>query len=392
MEVRIASTFNMYAGYSLHNLNTQLALLEYERQVRQRRRRRRPNPYRWRLPRPNVSWFEIHFRDRAIPAMYFKSQLRMTRDTFDVLLNVLRPFLLRQNTALRDCIPPEKVLALGLYRLAHGNSYLTIGATFGVGKSTVIEAVQDVTEALFEVRNEYIKFPVTEAETRACVETFAELSDLPNIAGAIDGTHIQIKAPLESAVDYFSRYHQHDFIVQGVVDGRKVFLDFAAGFPGSLHDARVLRNSTLYRRAEGDEVLRNPTAQVGHHVIRPYLVGDSAYPLVPWLQKPFPEATRDRDEIAFNKELTAARVSVECAFGILKSRWRILAKRLDSSIDFAVKSAVACAVLHNFCIMNGDEWEDEDGNDGDDNADDDVNTMHDGDNVREILKEYISSL
>ena len=222
----------------------------------------------------------------------------MTRDTFDVLLNVLRPFLLRQNTALCDCIPPEKVLALGLYRLAHGNSYLTIGATFGAGKSIVIEAVQDVTEALFEVRNEYIKFPVTEAETRACVETFAELSDLPNIAGAIDGTHIQIKAPLESAVDYFSRYHQHDFVVQGVV----VFLDFAAGFSGSLHNAQVLRNSTLNRRAEGDEVLRNPTAQVGHHVIWPYLVGDSAYLLVPWLQKPFPEATSDRDEIAFNKE------------------------------------------------------------------------------------------
>ena len=103
------------------------------------------------------------------------------------------------------------------------------------------------------------------------------------------------------------------------------------------------------------------------------------------------EATRDRDEIAFNKELTAARVSIECAFGILMSRSRILAQRLDSSIDFAVKSVVACAVLHNFCIMNGDDWDD-DGNDGDDNADDDVNTMHDGDNVREILKAYISSL
>jgi len=60
----------------------------------------------------------------------------------------------------------------GLYRLAHGNSNLTIGAYFGVGKSTVIEAVQDVTEALFEVRNG-IKFAVTKAETRACIETFA---------------------------------------------------------------------------------------------------------------------------------------------------------------------------------------------------------------------------
>ena len=84
------------------------------------------------------SWFEIHFNNRAIPPHYFKTQLRMDRDTFDVLLNLLHPSLLRQNTSLRDCIPPEKVLALGLYRLAHGNSYSTIGANFGVAKSTVI--------------------------------------------------------------------------------------------------------------------------------------------------------------------------------------------------------------------------------------------------------------
>jgi len=51
------------------------------------------------------------------------------------------------------------VLALGLYCLAHGNLYLTIGANFGVGKSTTMEALQDVTGALFELRNEYIKFP-----------------------------------------------------------------------------------------------------------------------------------------------------------------------------------------------------------------------------------------
>ena len=77
----------------------------------------------------------------------------MTRDTFEVLLNLLHPYLMRQNTSLRDCVPPGKVLALGLYRLAHGNPRVTIGATFGVGKSTVIEAMQDVTDTLFELRN-----------------------------------------------------------------------------------------------------------------------------------------------------------------------------------------------------------------------------------------------
>ena len=52
--------------------------------------------------------------------------------------------------------------------------------------------------------------------------------------------HIKIKAPKESAVDHFSRYQQHDVAVQGIVGGRKIFMDIAAGFPGSLHDARIL--------------------------------------------------------------------------------------------------------------------------------------------------------
>ena len=116
---------------------------------------------------------------------------------------------------MHDCIPPEKVLAIGLYRLSHGNSYVSIGPTFNVGKSTVIEAVQDVVNALFDASDQFIKFPTTPAETAASIETFREntRSELVNVAGAIDGTHIKIIAPRENALDYFSRYQQHDFII-----------------------------------------------------------------------------------------------------------------------------------------------------------------------------------
>ena len=90
---------------------------------------------------------------------------------------------------------------------------MSIGPSFNVGKSTVIEAVQGVVEALYVLRNEYIKFPETEAETLAATETLEELwqlSELPNIVGAIDGSHVRIIAPKNSAVDYFCRYQQYD--------------------------------------------------------------------------------------------------------------------------------------------------------------------------------------
>ena len=75
------------------------------------------------------------------------------------------------------------------------------------------------------MRNEYIKFPETEQETAALICIFEEYSDLLNIAGTIDGTRIKIEAPKDSAIDYMSRYQQHDFVVQAVVDGRTIFID-----------------------------------------------------------------------------------------------------------------------------------------------------------------------
>ncbi|XP_067032375.1 uncharacterized protein [Acropora muricata] len=177
--------------------------------------------------------------------------------------------------------------------------------------------------------------------------------------------------------------------MKGLVDGRGKFIDAVCGFPGSAHDARVLRNCELYYNAERGNILQAPVVTTAGRDIRPYLVGNSAYPQAQRLIKPFPEGTRDPEEQTFNKELSRTRVTVERAFGILKSRWRVLQKRFDSSLEFAIKCAVACIVLHNICVDHIDP-RDDDGDDydrGNDDRNDDV--MDDGDEIRDLLKDLV---
>ena len=174
--------------------------------------------------------------------------------------------LMRRNTVFRDCVPPDKVLAIGPYRLAHERSYVTIGPAFNIGKSTVFEAVEDVVDALFGIRGEFINFPITEEEVLATNKTFEGLTLLPNVVGAIDGTHIIIKTPTNSAADYFSRLQRHDVIVQAVADGNKRFLDVAAGFSGAMHDSLVPWRSKIGNQLEDGELLEGPVETIAGDV------------------------------------------------------------------------------------------------------------------------------
>ena len=105
----------------------------------------------------------------------------MNTATFDTVVNILGPRIVRENLRFRACLCPAKILAIGLHRLPHGNSYLTIGPAFNVGKSTVIEAVHDVVGALYELRDDHIKFPENLAEITTSIQSFEELSVLPNL-------------------------------------------------------------------------------------------------------------------------------------------------------------------------------------------------------------------
>lgn len=146
--------------------------------------------------------------------------------------------------------------------------------------------------------------------------------------------------------------------LQGIVDANLKFIPATVGFPGSIHDGRVLRLSGLYDLAQNEQILSGPTCNINGIEIRPLLAGDSAYPLTSWLVKPYPDRGRlTPEKRKFNLKLSALHCVVERAFGMLKGRWRIALKKVKQKTSTLKKTVIAACVLHNICIERGDLYD-----------------------------------
>ena len=75
------------------------------------------------------------------------------------------------------------------------------------------------------------------------------------------------------------------------MDVNYLFTDLHVGWPGSVHDARVLSNSELNWKCINHEYLRGDGLQINNCTIPLFLIGDCAYPFRSWLIKPFPTAS-----------------------------------------------------------------------------------------------------
>lgn len=130
-----------------------------------------------------------------------------------------------------------------------------------------------------------------------------------------------------------------------------MFIDVYCGEPGSLHDARVFRKSPLHRQCDVDV---GSMFEDGKQ-----LLGDNAYPRLLWLVTPhrnnghLTAAQRD-----FNYRHSKTRITVEKTFGLLKGRFRKLFKVEMSDTPEIPRVTVACCVLHNICLLNGDDVSD----------------------------------
>ena len=283
---------------------------------------------------------------------------RMSRATFQYLCTQLRPAIERRDTRLRRAITVEHRVAITLWCLATPAEYRTIAHLFGIARSTVCEITHETVDAIvMKLKGQYITFPTGEAQ-REVINGFESKWGFPQCVGAIDGSHIPVRAPLLNHTDYYNRKGWYSILVQAVVDHRYLFRNVNVGWPGSVHDARVFVNSAVYAEATSKQILQGDTRQILGQDVPVFLIGDSAYPLLSWLLKPFADSTAlTPEQKHFNYRLSRARIVVENAFGRLKARWRRLLKQNDMEVRNVPNVVTACCVLHNVCEIHGEAFD-----------------------------------
>lgn len=272
---------------------------------------------------------------------------RMSRDTFTVLSGYLDncPELSVENNGGRKPISTAEQLYMTLWYLGGTDSIVKIANLFGVSESSVIVCRERIMGAILSLKSRFIAWPQNETLLQT-VDNFSRRNGFPGIIGALDGTHIEIKAPSENQQSYINRKKYHSLQLQAVCNSEMLFTDCFAGYPGSCHDSRVLRNSPL--GANGLQLCN------GNHII-----ADGGYPLRRWILTPYRDNGHlTQEQKNYNYKLSSNRVVVERAFGLLKGRFRRLRYLDTQKIQTAVEIIMTACVLHNVCLMQRDAVED----------------------------------
>ncbi|GBG74944.1 hypothetical protein CBR_g19458 [Chara braunii] len=319
----------------------------------------RQTPRWWIKRRTGGTWEDLRLCDNATDE-YYRQKLRMSMAMFRQIVAACAAYVEKKVTHYRMPLPVEQVIAFTLYRWASGETYESDTSAFGIGRATRLQAVCDVTSALLQAYPDTIKWPVGRRRAQNLC-AFRDKGFLNCFrVGAIDCTHIYIDKPAGAPSDnYYDRKQKFSVQAQVVVDLDVRILDVHIGYPGSVHDVRVLYNSLLWRRAEAGELFDAPPENLPHGVVtRGYLLGDNGYPVAcPWIVQPYGGIDQDPDEERFDTRQKVAHGCVERAFGRLKCMWLLFLRTHKTNLETLPQQFVVVCTLHNILLDAGIDFD-----------------------------------
>jgi hypothetical protein len=194
-----------------------------------------------------------------------------------------------------------------------------------MGYSTVSAIVTDVCKAIWKrLQPVYLPQP-TQDNWGKNITGFYEKWQFPNYFGSIDGKHVQIKRPPKSGSIYFNYLQTYSIVLLEIADHDCKFTCIDVGGYGKNSDGGIFEALSVGKRIDRC-MLNVPGNRPLHGQNEPtpcILFGDEAFPLRPYLMRPFPYRYSRNDEIKGNyNRLCRARRTAENAFGILVQKLR----------------------------------------------------------------------
>ncbi|KAG0723260.1 Protein ALP1-like [Chionoecetes opilio] len=363
---------------------------DYHRRIAAARARRRKRIWSRQLliERPLRGEFRMLMeREKAIDPASFHGAYRMTPDTFDELLELVRPRIEVQSTHLRESIGAAERLGLtlrmpkvaqnscwkslgredrklaslnvapepagkgegagkdGCRYLATGTSQKDIARYFCVGRSTVCSIIPQVCRAVWEALLPLYMPRPTQETWRRIAEGFWQHCNFPQCLGAIDGKHIHIQNPVLGGSQCFNYKRYFSTVLMAIADSTHRFVYVDVGAYGKEHDGSIFSQSRFARELQAGS-LNLPEAE---ETELPYVfAADEAYHLKPNMLRPYPARSLNHTKSIFNYRLSRTRRVVENTFGILVTRWSILRQPIIARPEKIDAIVQAMCILHNF--------------------------------------------
>ncbi|XP_050676455.1 uncharacterized protein LOC126973283 [Leptidea sinapis] len=146
--------------------------------------------------------------------------LRMDHDTYLHLLKLVAPIIEKQDTIMRNAIPPHDRLVATLMFLSTGRNYKDLKFSSIISSQALGRIIPETCEAIYKVlRKDYFKFPRSEEEWKDVAKVFEKRWNFPHCLGAMDGKHIAIFLPDGCGLEYFNYKNHHSMVLLAIVDG-----------------------------------------------------------------------------------------------------------------------------------------------------------------------------
>ena len=289
---------------------------------------------------------------------WFCMSLGKVEELTTILINreyIRRPRSHRLRKVFRE--RSELLVMSALYLLATGATFCCCKPLCGICTLEVRKFFYIFIEALVDMKDEYIYIPRNITEMQRISRDY-NAAGLPGCVGSMDVVHVKwANCPTGDHNRAKGKEGYPTLAFQCLTDfNRRIMAIYGPQF-GSRNDKDIVKHDDNVRAIRFNRLFTNSmwkyydacgNVQSERGM---YLICDNGYLRWPTSICPYSKADNSTLEGYFSTNLESVRKDVECTFGILKKKWKVLNHGFKHrEMEQCEKIFIACCILHNFLL------------------------------------------